>query len=167
MAVAQVGYRDYWNFLIRRETRHWDFIYKGPDGVISIPQPDDFNLASMMQKVTTATLQERVVLRERCVVDQLFILNTPELSSILRVGYAVERVMRNAAIGSTLLTVVIPQKTHYTIRLVSLAMTCFTLWRYLEASVLVKVVQKKINEQGAAIAALRKQYYSQGNLSTV
>lgn len=171
MTVAQVGYRDYWTFLTRVEVL-WEWF---PDDVVSIKQPDHFDVASMMQKVVTASLQERVVIQEdkRCVVDQLVILDTPSLSGLLRVACAVEQFMRNTAIGSALLTGLVirsfmMEKNRYVISVIGcLAMTGFVFVRYLQAKGLVRSMQKKINEEGTAVAHLRKEYYALGDLSKI
>ncbi len=166
-----VTYKDYFNFLVYGTTDHWSSIYSEPPGENLIQPPADFNLELMIQKVTTDDLGKRVVIREdqKCVVDQLFILETPGITSCLRVGNIVGQAMKNIALGSALLgaALVVSRFTMSKIPYVrmiafvsSLAMTGCAFLRYLQASCYLKIKEEELRQVRVGAATYREEYYS-------
>jgi hypothetical protein len=161
-----------WKFFVRGDTSQWGTIVPPSDPGISIKDPK-IDLASMKELVTKSELRQRVSLlpNKRCKVDQCFLLHTPELTSFLRVAEAIQRSMKNTALGSALLGAAIwltrsvmtrgPLPYVRIVLLVSsLVGAAFAVLRYFQATSYIKEKQKELNQAGLDFAQERTAYYN-------
>jgi hypothetical protein len=168
-----------WKFFVRGDTSQWGTIVPPSDPGIVIKNPK-IDLAAMKELVTKSELRQRVSLlpHKRCEVDQCFILHTPELTSFLRTAEAIQRSMRNTALGSALLGAAIWLTQSVMTRgplpyvriallVSSLAGAILAVLRYLQVTNYIKQKQTELVQAGVDFAVERRAHYNKSHTDRI